>query len=63
MGETLFLTDEELTTLTGARIARKRIAILRRERIPFSLDADGKPVVRRDYNVNRRREFSLGEVS
>ena len=61
----LFLTDEELTELTGYRVKPKRLEALRDMRIPHTVNARGRIVVRRDYNVNRERadEFIPGEVS
>lgn len=43
----LFLTEEELATLTGRRIRSKQIEALRAMLIPFRVNAIGHPVVTR----------------
>lgn len=44
----LFLTPEELKELTGRSRAEKQITILKQNRIPFYLNAAGKPKVTRE---------------
>jgi len=41
----LFLTREQLIMLTDRRRACKQIECLKKNRIPYTLDARGKPVV------------------
>jgi hypothetical protein len=41
----LFLTREQLVELTDAHRASKQIECLKRNRIPFTLNVRGKPVV------------------
>lgn len=43
----LFLTDEEIATLTGRRLKSKQIEWLRREGVPFRVSATGHPVITR----------------
>ncbi|WP_223116007.1 DUF4224 domain-containing protein [Oryzomicrobium terrae] len=43
----LFLTAEEISTLTGRRLRRLQIEALRRMMIPFHVNAIGHPVVTR----------------
>lgn len=43
----MFLTPEELRTLTGTPLRTRQIAVLRREGIRFTLDCRGRPVVTR----------------
>lgn len=47
MTSTLFLTREEVATLTGRRIKSKQIELLLRQGIPFRVSATGHPVVTR----------------
>lgn len=44
----LFLTTEELVTLTGRHQAPAQIAALRKMAVAFRVNAAGKPVVTRD---------------
>lgn len=41
----LFLTSQQLVELTGCHRADKQIDCLRRNRIPYTLNVRGKPVV------------------
>ena len=41
----MFLDDEELAELTGYRQARKQVAMLKRQGVPFYLNAAGHPRV------------------
>jgi hypothetical protein len=41
----MFLTPKQLEQLTGRKYARVQIGVLMARKIPFTLDADGKPVV------------------
>ncbi len=62
----MFLTDAQLTTLTGYKVKAKRIEALKDMHIPFILNARGHIIVRTDYDVNRRVRqdaFVPGEVS
>lgn len=43
--QTLFLTREELKILTGTADRKKQADCLRSNRIPFTLDVFGRPVV------------------
>lgn len=43
----LFLTDEEIVTLTGRRLKSKQIEWLKLQGIPFRTNATGHPVVTR----------------
>jgi hypothetical protein len=43
----LFLTDDEVTELTGYRQAGKQVAMLRRQGVPFHVNAAGHPKVAR----------------
>lgn len=42
-----FLTDEEIARLTGRARARHQVEQLRRQGIPFWLNAAGRPIVAR----------------
>lgn len=44
----MFLTPKQLERLTGRKYARVQIGVLTAKHIPFTLDADGKPVVHRN---------------
>lgn len=54
--EMLFLTREELHYLTGRKTKSKMIETLNRNGIPFVINANGYPVVRRDYNQQSKRK-------
>jgi hypothetical protein len=41
----MFLTQDELVTLTGRKIKSKQIEVLREMGLPFWVNAVGKPVV------------------
>lgn len=41
----MFLDDDQLLKLTGYRQAKKQIAVLKQQRIPFHVNASGHPVV------------------
>jgi len=41
----MFLSDEEVESLTRRKRPRAQIEVLRQRRIPFELDGDGRPVV------------------
>lgn len=43
----MFLTDEELAELTGYRQPGKQIAMLKRQGVPFHVNAAGHPKVAR----------------
>jgi hypothetical protein len=43
----LFLTDEEVADLTGYKQASKQVAMLRRQGVPFHVNASGHPKVAR----------------
>lgn len=47
MSTPLFLTDEELRTLTGRARAKDQIAVLRSQGVPFRETAHGEPRVTR----------------
>lgn len=47
MTEPLFLTDDELATLTGRKLRKLQIDALKRMMIPFRVNALGRPVVTR----------------
>ncbi len=44
----LFLTAQELSTLTGRKLRKRQIEALRNMHIPFHVNAIGHPVVTRD---------------
>lgn len=44
---TMFLTNEELADLTGYKQAARQVEQLKRQRIPFHLNAAGRPKVAR----------------
>lgn len=56
---TLFLTDEEIATLTGRRIKSKQIDWLKRQGIPFRTNATGHPVVTRSSIEGQPERLSL----
>jgi hypothetical protein len=41
----MFLTDKEVAALTGYKQASKQIAMLRRQGVPFHVNAAGHPIV------------------
>lgn len=43
----MFLTHEELHRLTGTRLKKRQAQCLKENRIPFTLDILGRPVVTR----------------
>lgn len=43
----MFLTDDELFDLTGYRQAKKQIAMLKKQGVPFYVNAAGQPRVAR----------------
>lgn len=43
----MFLTDAEITELTGYRQSSKQVAMLRRQGVPFHVNAAGHPKVAR----------------
>ena len=43
----MFLTDEEVADLTGYRQARKQVAMLKMQGVPFYVNAAGHPKVAR----------------
>lgn len=53
---TLFLTDEELATLTGRRLKSAQITWLRGSGLPFRISATGHPVVTRSAVEGRPQE-------
>jgi len=55
----LFLTDEEIATLTGRRLKSKQIEWLRKEGIPFRTSATGHPVVTRSTIDGRPEPLSI----
>lgn len=52
----LFLTDEELATLTGRKLKSLQIEWLRKSAIPFRVNATGHPVVTRGVIEGRNDE-------
>lgn len=52
----LFLTEEELATLTGRRLKSRQIEWLRGTGIPFRVNATGHPVVTRGVIEGRKEE-------
>jgi len=44
----MFLTLKQLRRLTGRKYAKVQIGVLMEKGIPFTLDADGKPIVHRN---------------
>lgn len=60
----LFLTDEELTALTGYKVKPKRLEALRKMRIPYTENPRGQIVVLANYYEGHRHdEFVPGEVA
>ena len=48
--ENAFYTQDEIRILTGVKAKKKTMCkVLRKQRIPFSVDINGFPVVRRDF--------------
>lgn len=48
--ESAFYTHDEIRILTGVKAKKKTMCkVLRKQRIPFSVDINGFPVVRRDF--------------
>lgn len=43
----LFLTDDEVAELTGYRQRRKQVEMLKRQRVPYHVNAAGQPKVAR----------------
>lgn len=52
----MFLTDEHLIRFTGRKTKSKQIAWLRKEGIPFRINATGHPVVTRAVVEGRDQE-------
>ena len=52
----LFLTPEEIRTLTGRAQKSKQVEQLRRSGIPFTLNASGQPIVTRTAIEGGRKE-------
>jgi hypothetical protein len=44
---TMFMTDDELFELTGYRQPKKQIAMLKKQGVPFNVNASGHPKVAR----------------
>lgn len=42
-----FLSEDDVATLTGAKTKSKQIEVLRRNGVPFFVNAGGRPVVAR----------------
>ena len=59
-----FLTRQEVVTLTGRKIKRTQIRVLRKRGIRFTLDDDGWPVVTwaAVEPPTPKAEFRLGDV-
>lgn len=53
--EPLFLTTEEIKDLTGRSHAKKQIDVLRKNRIPFHLNAAGHPKVTREALLGKTK--------
>ena len=47
MDSDLFLTQEEIVTLTGYKSSTKQIDVLRRQGVPFRLNGRGRPIITR----------------
>jgi len=48
--ESAFYTPDEIRILTGVKVKKKTMCeVLRKQRIPFSVDINGFPIVRRDF--------------
>jgi biotin operon repressor len=58
-----FLSDEDLRTLTGYVRTCKQIEYLKREGIPYRLNAKGKLVVSRNLASKPLPDFELGPVA
>lgn len=59
----MFLTPEQLETLTGYRIQAKQIQWLRKNGIPHYVNALGRPVVTTEaVNARPLSRFELGTV-
>ncbi len=54
----LFLTGEELATLTGRKLKSRQIEWLRTTGIPFRVNATGHPVVTRGVIEGRKEEHA-----
>jgi hypothetical protein len=59
---TEFLDADDLRVLTGYARRTKQIEYLKRERIPFRVNARGGLVVRRNLKDKPAQEFELGPV-
>lgn len=51
----LFISREDLITLTGCHHKQAQINVLRQNRIPFFLNASGRPIVTRAAVEGRER--------
>lgn len=49
----MFLTKEELQTLTGYKMHKKQIEFLEREKIAFTVARSGMPIVSKENLENR----------
>lgn len=57
-----FLDDDELERLTGYVKPSKQIEWLREHGFPFTINAKGRPVVRRDMDKTAVPEPELGRI-
>lgn len=58
----IYLTPDELEILTGYKRPADQARWLERQGVPFSLNARGRPVVRRDMDKTATTDFELGPV-
>ena len=54
----MFLTEEEVSELTGYKRARDQVRWLERERFGFVIDGNGRPKVLREVVLARLRSVS-----
>jgi ribose 5-phosphate isomerase len=55
----MFLTDEELLVLTGYRQHSKQVAELRRQGVPFNVNAAGRPAVARAVLEGAKQQATI----
>lgn len=54
--ESAFYTQDEIRILTGVKVKKKTMCkVLRSQKIPFSVDINGFPVVKRDFLTTTKK--------
>ena len=59
----MFLTDEEVADLTGYKQASKQVAMLRRQGVPFHVNAAGHPKVARAILEGARQQTDSKRIA